>query len=358
MKVLLVAPFPPPYGGIANWSVMLSEHMKQTADELVVLNIAPKKRSTEGRTIFDRIVVSGIDMHKKKSELTKMIRTNKPDIIHMTTSGSLAIIRDVLLLKTAKKHHVPAVYHIRFGKTEQMASSKAKLWGLFSKAMKLAHTVIAIDKTTYDAIRKYVPEANAVLVPNPVNMSKLPPRCAQTKKQVTFLGWVVPEKGMGELIEAWNTVGAVYPDYTLQIIGQSKPEYFDKLKATVSVPNVCFTGEMAHDDAMTAVAESEIFILPSYTEGFPNAVVEAMALKNAVIGTAVGAIPEMLADDCGIVISPKNSEEIISALKTVLDDPHLSARMAQNAYDKAYTQYEIGKVYKRYQEIWSKTKED
>lgn len=358
MKVLLISPHPPPYGGIANWTAMLLEYVKDTEDSFGTVDIAPKKRSTEGRNIFDRVVVSGFDMLKKKRELKAQIKNNRPDVIHMTTSGSLAIIRDILLLKTAKKHGIPTVYHIRFGKTEEMAQSNSRLWRLFSKAMKMADAVLAIDKKTYCAVKKYVPCANAVLVPNPINTAKLPKLENEPEKQVVFLGWVVPTKGVSELVEAWNTVGLEYPDYKLLIIGQSSPAYLEELKSNIKADNIVFAGEMSHEKAMEAVMESEAFILPSYTEGFPNAVVEAMALKKPVIASAVGAIPEMLENECGILIEPKKTEEIISALRKLLSDKELRKRISTNALNKVNSEYKIETVYKQYKEIWNNVKED
>ena len=353
MKVLLIAPQPPPYGGIANWTAMMLEYVKGTDDCFKTINTAPKKRSTEGRNIFDRVVVSGFDMLRKKRELKAQIKKDRPDVIHMTTSGSLAIIRDVLLLKTAKKYGVPTVYHIRFGKTGEMAESNSRLWRLFSKAMKTADTVIAIDNKTFCDIKKYLPDVNVRLVPNPVNTSSLPSSAQEIKKQVVFLGWVIPEKGVSELVKAWNTVGAEYSDYNLLIIGQSNTEYYEELKIKAKVPNIIFAGELPHNKAMEAVAESEVFILPSYTEGFPNAVVEAMALKKPVIASAVGAIPEMLEGDCGILIEPRSADDIISALKKTLTDKELRERISSNAAEKVNKQYKIEIVYEKYKEIWS-----
>lgn len=352
MKVLLISPHPPPYGGIANWTAMLLEYVKDTENSLNTIDIAPKKRSTEGRNIFDRVVVSGFDMLKKKRELKAQIRNNRPDVIHMTTSGSLAIIRDILLLKAAKKHGIPTVYHIRFGKTEEMAQSNSRLWRLFLKAMRTADAVLTIDKKTYCAVKKYVHCANVFLVPNPINTAKLPKLKDEPKKQIVFLGWVVPTKGVSELVEAWNTVGTEYPDYKLLIIGQSSPKYLEELKNSIKADNIAFSGEMSHENAMKSVAESEVFILPSYTEGFPNAVVEAMALKKTVIASAVGAIPEMLGDDCGILIEPKSSEEIASALRKTLPDRELRERISANALSKVNSEYKIETVYKQYQKIW------
>ena len=357
MKVLLISPHPPPYGGIANWTAMMLDYVKDTEDIFSTIDIAPKKRSTEGRNIFDRVVVSGLDMLKKKRELKAQIQNNRPDVIHMTTSGSLAVIRDIMFIKIAKKFHVPIVYHLHFGKTKQAAEKGGIIWILYSCALRNADSVIAIDNTTYNALKESLPDAKAELMPNPINTKKLPKLEDEPKKQVVFLGWVVPTKGVSELVEAWNTVGDEYPDYKLLIIGQSSPEYLQELKSNIKAENIIFAGEMPHEKAMEAVAQSKVFILPSYSEGFPYVVLEAMALKKPVIASAVGAIPEMLANDCGILINPKSSEEIISALRKVLSDKKLRGHLSTNALSKVNFEYEIETVYKQYKEIWNNVKE-
>lgn len=352
MKILLISPLPPPYGGIANWSKMILDYAKDIGDKFENINIAPKKRSTEGRNIFDRVVISGFDMLKKKRELRLKIKSFKPDVIHMTTSGSLAIIRDYILLKTAQKYDIPTVYHIHFGRTAEIAKACSKEWKLFSKAMELATSVIAIEKETYTAVKDLLPKINIELVSNPINTSELPVASNRRAKSIVFIGWVVPQKGIDELVKAWNTVGMEYPDYELMIIGQAKPEYLQILKSKVKVGNIKFVGELLHSDAMEVLSKSSVFVLPSYTEGCPYSVIEAMALKNTVVASSVGAIPEMLSDNCGIVIEPRNVDAIVNGLRIALSNREKSRELAENAFDKVTTNYSQEIIYDKYKEIW------
>ena len=94
LRIGLVVPVPPPYGGIANWSENLIASLKKRNIKYFIVNTAPKKRTTEGRTLFDRVVRSGIAMFNEKKELRDLILKKKINVIHMTTSGELAIIRD------------------------------------------------------------------------------------------------------------------------------------------------------------------------------------------------------------------------------------------------------------------------
>lgn len=175
MKLCLIAPYPPPYGGIANWVNMVTKHISTNEKDiqLIPLNIAPPKRATEGRNLWNRIVDSGIDMLRKRRTLKKILKFNRPDIIHMTTSGQLAIIRDIVLLKLARKYMTPTVYHIRFGRITEIAKAQSIEWKLLSYAMKLASKVIVIDKSSFQTIKQLDERTDAELLPNPIDFSKI-----------------------------------------------------------------------------------------------------------------------------------------------------------------------------------------
>jgi glycosyltransferase involved in cell wall biosynthesis len=355
-KICFVVPIPPPYGGIANWSKLMCNYITnvRTDVELSIINIAPKTRQTEGRNLWDRVVNSGFRMIKQYRELNRLISNNRPDVIHITTSGRLAVIRDVLLLKTAKKKGVPTVYHIRFGRIKEIAQKKTREWKLISKAMLLATEVMAIDNTTYNAIQQHLPTVNVVCVPNPIDISNLPEPVISSSKTIMFLGWVIKTKGIEELLSAWKKVYKENNDWKLRIVGPCEVEYLDYLKSHYSFEGVIYEGEKSHKEAMDLLNSSEIFILPSYTEGFPNAVLEAMSLSKPIIATRVGAIPDMLADNCGILIDSKEPEDIVIALKSLIADDERRLNIGNNAYRKLCNEYTIETVLDRYMREWNK----
>jgi glycosyltransferase involved in cell wall biosynthesis len=356
LKICFVVPIPPPYGGIANWTKLMCNYITNVrADvELSIINVAPKTRQTEGRNLWDRVVNSGFRMIKQYRELNRIIRNSRPDVIHVTTSGRLAVIRDILLLKTAKKKGVPTVYHIRFGRIKEIAQKNTREWKLISKAMLLATEVMAIDNTTYKAIKKYIPTVNVVCVPNPIDISNLPEPVTSSSKTIMFLGWVIKTKGIEELLLAWEKVYKENDDWRLRIVGPAKDEYLDYLKSHYSFEGVIYEGEKSHNEAMDLLNSSEIFILPSYTEGFPNSILEAMALSKPIIATRVGAIPDMLADDCGILIDLKEPEEIFIALKSLIANDKERIDIGNNAYRKLRKEYTIETIFNQYMQEWEK----
>ncbi len=351
----MIAPVPPPYGGISNWYLLCKAYIQENLPnvEMTTINTAPGTRSTEGRNIWDRIIKGGFDLIKKQKELQLLIKQNKPDIIHMTTSGQFALIRDIVLLKTANAHGIPAVYHIRFGRIPEISKKNTLEWKLIKKAMSLSRITIAIDFVTFSTIKEKGPGVNVRLIPNPIDFSKLPPLKKSHNNEIVFLGWVIKTKGVEELLKAWNTVGREYSDYLLNIVGPGNDEYTNFLKQKCSVANVCFSGELSHEKAMNLISKCGIFILPSYTEGFPNAVLEAMALGRPIIACGVGAIPDMLSGDCGITIKPGSSNEIEAALKTMLENPEKAAIFGDKARSKALAEYSVSRVFEKYLNVWS-----
>jgi glycosyltransferase involved in cell wall biosynthesis len=355
MHLCLIAPVPPPYGGIGNWILLLKKYVENSNRiEMNIIDTAPTNRSLDGRSMWDRVVVQGVQMLSKRRELNWIINNNRPDVIHITTSGQLAVIRDILLLKAAKRKGIPTVYHIRFGRIKEIAQMNTLEWKLISKAMLHATKVMAIDNITYNAIQQHLPTVNVVCVPNPIDISNLPEPNKSINKTIMFLGWVIKRKGIEELLSAWEKVYKENSDWRLRIVGPGKTEYLRYLKSHYSFEGVVYEGEKSHEEAMNLLNASDIFILPSYTEGFPNAVLEAMALSKPIIATRVGAIPDMLADNCGILIDSKETEEIVLALKSLIADHEKRIYIGNNAYQKLSNEYKIETVFDRYMQEWNK----
>lgn len=358
MKILFITPFPPPMGGIANWAKIVTNYIQKNVEgvEYKYINTAPRKRSTEGRSLFNRVFGGFFSIIRTKKQLKKDLKNFKPDVVHINTSGSLALFRDIKVLKILKKFGVKSTLHIHFGRVPEVLKTNNFESRLLNKAFNLATKIIAIDAKTYDAISvKYLDKV--VNIPNPFNIDNMPkPRnitADNCNHKVSFLGWVVKTKGIEELIISWNEISKKHSNWTLDIIGPYKDEYLNELKEKYSFVNINIIGELPHDEAMNKVNDSDIFILPSYTEGFPYVILEAMYLGKAIIATDVGAINEMLCNDSGIVINSKSSLEITNSLNLLINNGELRASLAEKAKEKC-EEYYLKNVILEYKKIWFK----
>jgi glycosyltransferase involved in cell wall biosynthesis len=359
LKVLFITTSPYPKGGISTWVRLMQSYMKRK-NYIKPLFIYPayynrgSNMSIVNRTVWDRVFRNSYLMTINIGRTIKLVIKDQPNVVHITTSGELAIIRDILFILLMKIFKLSTVYHIRFGRINDIACNDTFEWKMISKAMLLVSEVMVIDNTTYKCIKKYLPRVNVVCIPNPIDVSNLPEPITSSSKTIMFLGWIIKTKGIEELLLAWEKVYKANEDWKLRIVGPCKAEYLDYLKSHYSFAGVIYEGEKNHTEAMDLLNSSEIFVLPSYTEGFPNAVLEAMSLSKPIIATRVGAIPDMLSDDCGILIDLKEPEEIVIALKSLIADNKKRIDIGNNAYRKLHNEYTIETIFNQYIQEWEK----
>ena len=167
-----------------------------------------------------------------------------------------------------------------------------------------------------------------------------------------FVGWVVATKGIGELFESWSRIRP--EGWKLEIVGSVDEAYKAQLQAQFPVDSIEFLGLLPHAETMERMAQCDLFILPSYTEGFPNAVVEAMALGRPIIATTVGAIPEMLQGDAGILVESRNVEQLSAAIQRVTEDSDLREQLGIRAQKRAKANYTIDVVFDAYVSRWNR----
>lgn len=358
MKIAFVCPTPPPYGGITNWSKMLIAYLENTSkDQIYVINTSPKSRTADGRTLFDRIFGGLAVAIRASREFKSLLKRDSPDIVHVTTSGGLGLFRDVLVLEIARRAKIPAVYHVHYGKIPQTLASGGFEASLLRASLRLCTTAIAIDRATESSIRD-TGLCEVVYIGNPVDVYKLKDVCRKTrgesKNTVIFLGWVVETKGIRELMDAWDSVSTAFPDWQLTLVGPYDSNRIDALVNKSRHSGVSLVGELSHDEAMERLCKASILVLPSYSEGFPNVVLEAMVYGKAVLATSVGALPDLLGDGRGVLVEPRSSIQISDGLKKLMNDDVLRTSLGERAERFVKENFDIAVVANRYRSLWTR----
>lgn len=352
MKILFLVPIPPPYGGIANWFSQVSKSLDADDNvEYSVIDIFPGNDAIAATSILQRIK-KGLALFSLIQSVKRELKTNKYDVIHITTSGSLAVIRDYFITRAIRNTGVPVIYHIHCGRFPGYLKRGGWRANLIKEVVSMSAVTIAIEKNTYRSVSKAVVGANVKMVPNMIDLDQLPEPKTIKKKYVSYVGWLIKEKGIEELIEAWNIVGEKYKDYTLMLVGPIKEDFSSTIKSLIETDNVKVPGEVTHESALEIINDSQLFVLPSYTEGLPNVILEAMSLKTPIIATDVGAMPEMLSNGGGIIIKTKPTDDIQKALLQILSQPEYGKRCSEIAYEKVKSEYDSNAVMKQLYAIW------
>lgn len=358
MKILLISNQPSNGGGVGHWAGVVINYVKENMKDAISLNEIPiHKYKRLKHSFFERFIINGIDLFKIKKKIKRICKIDKPHIIHITATGEWSLIRDLMILKIANKYNVSTVYHIHFGRIPEFKDKNNLNWKYLCKCFNRSSSIWAIDQKTQKTILTSFPNKKIEYMPNPVDVSNEKTN-AKCEFNIMYLGWIVKTKGIEELLQAFNRLIFDYPDLKLNLVGPYKEDYINYLKNTYNFSNVVITGKKEHKESMDMMNKCSIFVLPSYTEGFPNVILEAMSLGKPIIASNVGAIPDMLSGDCGIVINSKSIDEIEIACRELLSNNDLKMKLAQNAYNKVRMNYSTEVVMNKYYEKWKEMSDD
>lgn len=164
-----------------------------------------------------------------------------------------------------------------------------------------------------------------------------------------FIGRIVNDKGIKELVEAFSKLCAKQQNVKLLLVG-SKEDHLDPLdentEANISTnPNIICTGEAS--DVKPYYALCDIFVFPSYREGFPNVVLEAGSMgKPAIVSNINGSNEIVIQDYNGLIVPKKNSEQLYKSMLYLLDNTKICRHMASNARINIVEKYQRQDIWK------------
>ncbi len=142
----------------------------------------------------------------------------------------------------------------------------------------------------------------------------------QSAEAVVYVGRMDVRKGLRELVKAAASLRAERTNLHVYLVGEGPDKQIIKsaIQANSAGQTIYVIPGCAFDDVAVWIAAADLVVLPSYMEGCPNVVLEALACGRPVVATNVGGIPEILSDDCGMLISPRDPAALAEAIACVL----------------------------------------
>jgi glycosyltransferase involved in cell wall biosynthesis len=195
---------------------------------------------------------------------------------------------------------------------------------------RFATGIIVQTSAAADVVKRQTGVKNIGIIPNPVNVINTD--ISFKKKQIITIGRLAKEKGHIILIRAFAKLKV--KDWTLHIIGDG-PERIN-LEQEIALlgisERVIFYGHLR--DFGNIIGESEIFVLPSFYEGFPNSLIEAMSVPLACISSDCTAGPSDIIEDGinGILFETGNTESLAESIEYLIRNPDLRIKLAKEAF--------------------------
>lgn len=317
-------------------------------------------RHSENENLFEKIFGRLEDIGKALVELDRM----KPDIMYVaTTLDEPALVRDILLLLATCWSPVKKVLKMHGSKTDPLIEPGHSFYKLLTRILiRFSDAVLLLSTDEIQKWTSFDPKGRFYQVDNPFLPARGLKPDSQTNKLITtdtrpiilFVGRLIKEKGIFELLRAMEIILNEI-DCRLLIVGDGKEKFelTRRIESRNLVSSVSLLGYLDSNELDEIYRNSTIFILPSYREGFPTTIIEAMNYGLPIVTTPVGGIPDHLLEGINaLFIRPKDPDMIANAVIRLIKDPKLCEEMG-SANNVKVQEFRPEKVAPKYVEIFS-----
>lgn len=349
MKAILLAPTPPPAGGIAGWTVrMLDAKLKNGWELAVVDEKAIGNRQVFGKAGRRNLIDELKRCHQIWSGLRRELKDPESKIVHSCIpSVTLAMVREYFCAVITKRRGRKFIIHFRctVPNTTQGKIGQLVLRMLCNKS----DLIISLNRQSSDYLSK-ITKTPVRLIPNFICADELVTdyEVRDELKTVLYVGGLVENKGVYDCLE----IAKRLPEITFRFVGKGNSEFEEKAQA-YSLSNVVFTGQKDRDGVKEELKKADVFLFMTYFrgEGFSNALCEAMAAGLPCVVTDWAANRDMIGDSGGVVVGVKDVDGAVEALK-VMRDKNERRRMSYANLQKAKTKYVDQVVIDQYVEAY------
>ena len=253
-----------------------------------------------------------------------------------------SFFRDGLFAKQLSSKGLPFVVFFHGWDLEFEAKVTLKYTNFFLKSFGQAKKIFVLSEEFKEKIIEWGYQGEVVVITTTVDANLIKNFSLENrvnKKESTtkilFLSRIIKEKGVFELVKAFEQINQELKDIKLIIAGDG--EAFEELQSLVKdKENIELTGHVEGEKKIALLSDADLYILPSYTEGLPISVLEAMLFGLPVITTKVGGLKRFFqADKMGYFIEPKSSKSIENTILKILENKTILEEMSHFNYQYA-----------------------
>jgi glycosyltransferase involved in cell wall biosynthesis len=264
-----------------------------------------------------------------------MLLRRQVGLLHCHVAMRGSFWRKGLFARAAQLAGVPVIFHLHGSETAAFyAGLPQTLKRLFSAQLEAVDRVFVLSESWREFVLAVAPAARVEVMPNYVDMPEESAiRQAHEGVRIVFLGLLGQRKGVYDLVEAFASVAGGLPDVKLLIGGNGEE---DQVRAAVRSAGmesrIDVLGWVTGDTKTSLLAHGDVFVLPSYNEGLPVSLLEAMSWGLPVISTTVGGIPQLVRNEVdGLLIEAGDRGALAQSLARLGGDADLRRRMGDVA---------------------------
>lgn len=312
---------------------MLAKGFREAGAQVIELGWSTRSTGPEG------YVRKAVDRSLDLARILSCVRRCRPDVLYVSTSHDWkTLVRDIPLALALGRGGPPFVLHIhgsaceRFGRPGQRLFTWCSIW-----LARRAAAVMLLSSEELEPWRSRCPTGRFVVVLNPFEPSRGEPgagadaagRPANGVPIVLFVGRLMRDKGVFDLVSAMSIVSRILPCRLVMAgSGPAREVLVEQIADEGLEDTVTLAGYLDGPRLDRAYASADVFVLPSYREGFPLSVMEAMGHGLPVITTPIRGCAEFLdPGENALFVPPGDAQRLAEAIRTLLTDDELRARM-------------------------------
>ena len=267
----------------------------------------------------------------------------KPIVTRVTTIGELG--------------EVKYIKQMAFSSIRLKLVRRVTRWVALTKEMKSELLTLDIPEERIKVIHNSteIPEGEAF---DPANKIRLREELGLGQQKVgVYVGRLSEEKNLDVLVDAWKKVNERFPDAKLLLVGAGgdfrnvEAQLKEQVRKFGLEGTILFLGHVAN--AKDYVLASDVFVLPTRTEGMSNALVEALACGATVVATDIPANREICSHEKNALLVPVGNEEALTdAILRVFDSPELSLKLASTARSDAIADLSVETMVDKYMDLY------
>lgn len=374
-SIILIGPKPPPYGGIVSYCRDIINSNLNDIYEIILHNdnipnrLRPKIQTS--KNTFNIIRRDGLIntikvllfITKNYLSLLRKIFLTRPKIMHVLSTGGLGFYRNSLNILIGKILGIKTIFHVLGQIDDLYNSSNIFFKRAITSLLNLSSFVVVqspgLENFLLHSANVRTKTANIF---NGVDCEILNPNrqvassSNQTKTlEVVTLGYLGFQKGTFDILKLADKCKNNKINVIFKIIGGGQVDIFNKLVKDKGLTEVVIIyGPLQDYQKNNILKTSDTFLLPSYAEGQPISILEAMAFGLPIISSTVGSIPEVVGPKNGFLVSPGDVEKLFQIIKNLHEDRELLETIANYNISDAFSKYqkrrvlnEINGIYKR-----------
>lgn len=341
IDVLMIAPGEGKHGGggIAAYAKMLTEKLNSNFQIKRIITL-------KENNIFNKIMTLSFSIIKT---LYFLSGKNKK-IAHIHTAEDNSFLRKSIFVRLCKVFNIPIILHLHSASFDIVFENKSeKEKERIRHIFKLADRVVVLSESWKKWYIQNIEERPPLVIYNGMDdFMTSNDKVSQRKNNVLFLGRLGERKGTYDVIKAFEKVLKKHKDAKLLLGGDGEIDKCKKLVNSLQInESVEFLGWIDFEKKRDLLNSSKIFVLPSYSEGFPLSILEAMSARLPVVSSFAGGIPEEIENSVsGLLIDAGDTEALTSAMCKLLDDKLLCDNIGANARKRYLKYFTLNEVIK------------